>query len=47
MMIKNINLNNYLLHTDENELSEETRLQIINSIKREMEEIFWGEIKKK
>lgn len=47
MMIRDINLNNYLLHTDENDLSGETRLNILNSLKREMEDIFWAEIPKK
>ncbi|HEY8420608.1 MAG TPA: adenosylmethionine decarboxylase [Thermoclostridium sp.] len=44
MMIKEIDLNNYLFNTDENELSEEMRLQIISSLRREMEDIFKGEI---
>lgn len=47
MMIKDIDLNNYLFNTEEDELSEETRIQIINSLRREMEDIFKGEIHKK
>jgi len=42
MMIKQIDLNNYLFNTEENELSEETRLQVVNSLRKEMEDIFRG-----
>ncbi|NLM09972.1 MAG: adenosylmethionine decarboxylase [Clostridiaceae bacterium] len=42
MMIKDIDLNNYLLNTEADELSEETRIQIINSLRQEMEDIFKG-----
>jgi len=47
MMIKDISLNNYLFNTEESELSEETRLRIIDCLKKEMEDIFWGEIHKR
>lgn len=42
MMIKEINLNNYLFNTEADDLPEETRNQIINSLKREMKDIFRG-----
>jgi S-adenosylmethionine decarboxylase len=42
MLIKNINLQNYLFNTDVYELNPKTRLNITNSIRQEMIEIFSG-----
>lgn len=42
LLIKNIDLQNYLFNTDVYELSPKTRLQINNSIHQEMIEIFSG-----
>lgn len=42
MLIKEIDLQNYLFNTDIYELPPKTRLQIINSLRREMIEIFSG-----
>lgn len=42
MLIKNIDLKNYLFNTDVYELPPKTRLQISNSLQREMIEIFSG-----
>ena len=42
MMIRDIDLNNYLFNTEADELSEETQIRIINSIRQEMEDIFKG-----
>ncbi len=42
MMIKEINLQNYLFNTDVYELAPKTRLSITNSLRQEMIEIFSG-----
>lgn len=42
MLLKEIDLQNYLFNTDIHELSPQTRLQITNSLRREMIEIFSG-----
>lgn len=42
MMIKEVDLQNYLFNTDVYELPPKTRLQITNSLRREMIEIFSG-----
>lgn len=42
MLIKDINLQNYLFNTDVYELAPKTRLAITNSLRREMIEIFSG-----
>ena len=42
MLIKDVNLQNYLFNTDVYELSPQTRLQILQSLRREMIEIFSG-----
>ncbi len=42
MLIKNIDLQNYLFNTDVYEIPPKTRLQISNSLQREMIEIFSG-----
>ena len=40
MMLKDINLQNYLFHMDVHELRPEVRLEIMNNLRREMIEIF-------
>ena len=42
MLIKEIDLQNYLFNTDVYELSPKERLEITNSLRREMIEIFSG-----
>ena len=42
MMIKDIDLQNYLFKTDVYELPPQTRLEIMNNLRREMIEIFSG-----
>ena len=42
MMIKEIDLQNYLFKTDIYELPPKTRLEIMNNLRREMIEIFSG-----
>lgn len=42
MMLKDINLQDYLFKTYAHELSADTRIEIMNNIKREMKEIFQG-----
>ena len=42
MLVKEIDLQNYLFNTDIYELPPKTRLQISNSLRREMIEIFSG-----
>ena len=42
MMLKEINLQNYLFKTDIYELPPRVRLEIMNNLRREMIEIFSG-----
>lgn len=42
MMVKDIDLQNYLFKTDVYELPPQTRLEIMNNLRREMIEIFSG-----
>ena len=42
MMIKEVDLQNYLFNTDVYEIAPKTRLSITNSLRREMIEIFSG-----
>ena len=42
MMLKDINLQNYLFKTDVYELPPQVRLEIMDNIRREMIEIFSG-----
>ena len=42
MMVKDIDLQNYLFKTDVYELPPQKRLEIINSLRKEMIEIFSG-----
>ena len=42
MMIKDIDLQNYLFKTDVYELPPQVRLEIMNNLRREMIEIFSG-----
>ena len=42
MLIKEIELQNYLFNTDVHELSPRSRLDITNALRREMIEIFSG-----
>jgi S-adenosylmethionine decarboxylase len=42
MLIKEVELQNYLFNTDVYELPPQTRLYITNSLRREMIEIFSG-----
>lgn len=42
MMVKEIDLQNYLFKTDVYELPPQTRLEIMNNLRREMIEIFSG-----
>ncbi len=42
MMIKDIVLQNYLFNTEEDDLSHNTRISIINALQKEMKEIFSG-----
>lgn len=42
MMLKDINLQNYLFNTDVYELPPRVRLEIMDSIRREMIEIYSG-----
>ena len=42
MLIKEVDLQNYLFNVDQHELPPKTRLQITNSLRREMIEIFSG-----
>jgi S-adenosylmethionine decarboxylase len=42
MMIKEVDLKNYLFNTDVYEIPPKTRLQITNSLRQEMLEIFSG-----
>lgn len=42
MLIKDIDLQNYLFNTDVYEIPPQTRLNITNSLRREMIEIFSG-----
>ena len=42
MMIKEVELQNYLFNTDVYEINPKTRLEITNNLRREMIEIFSG-----
>jgi len=42
MLIKEVDLQNYLFNTDVYEIAPKTRLAITNSLRREMIEIFSG-----
>ena len=42
MMVKDIDLQNYLFNTDAYELPPRTRLEIMQNLRREMIEIFSG-----
>ena len=42
MMLKEVDLQNYLFKTDAYELPPQTRLQIMENLRREMIEIFSG-----
>ncbi len=42
MLVKEVDLQNYLFNTDVYELPPQTRLEITNSLRKEMIEIFSG-----